>query len=318
VRRIIVITGFVGLLLSACQGANPQQQFTKGEELVFYNFTIPGSFEEGTYGAAILRVTDGVYRIDVQQGDNTLWWGQWGESYSDVVIEVDVAQITERNENAYGVMCRVRGSVGQPHDVDPTLAAIMEETSEAPEPTSEADITETPNEEEAEATDAATDEAEAEATDGPADEDEAEATDGPADEDEAEATDAPNGEATGAATDEAEAEATEAPSYGEGDGYLFLIQGTGSFAIMRARGRNVVPLVDWTVSDKINIGPARNSIRAVCAGDYLAMYVNDQYVGEATDDTYQSGQVGLVASAANVLGLRVEFDNLSISEARTG
>lgn len=316
-RRIIGITGLVGLLLSACQGTNPQQQVTKGEELVFYNFSIPGSFEEGTYGAAILRVTDGVYRIDVQQGDNTLWWGQWGESYSDVVIEVDVAQITERNENAYGVMCRVRGSVGQPHELDPTLAAIMEETSEAAEPTSQANITETPNEEEAEATDAPADENEAESTEAPTDE-EADVTETPTDEDETEATEAANAEATEAATDEAEAEATEAPSYGEGDGYLFLIQGTGSFAIMRARGRNVVPLVDWTVSDKINIGPARNSIRAVCAGDYLAMYVNDQFVGEATDDTYQSGQVGLVASAANVLGLRVEFDNLSISEARTG
>ena len=79
-----------------------------------------------------------------------------------------------------------------------------------------------------------------------------------------------------------------------------------------------MPLVDWTASDAIEVGPGRNHIRAICAGDYLAMYINDQFVGDATDDTYSSGQVGLAASAANVLGVRVEFDNLIVSEALPG
>lgn len=305
-RRIFVITVCSVLLLSACQGAVSQQQVTKGEELAAYNFSVPGSFEEGTYGVATLRVNDGVYRIDVQQGNNTLWWGQWGEPYSDVVIEVDVEQITERNENAYGVMCRVRGSVGQPREVDPTLAAIMEETSEPIGATAEADTTEAAEEEETEATEAAGEEI-VEATQ--TSDEETEATDAPGEED-AEATESPDTETTEVPTD--------VPSFADGDGYLFLIQGTGSFAIMRARGRSVVPLVDWTVSDAIEVGPGRNHIRAICAGDYLAMYVNDQFVGDATDDSYSSGQVGLVASAANVLGVRVEFDNLIVSEARTG
>jgi hypothetical protein len=303
VRRIIVITGFVGLLISACQGGSAQQQVTKGEELAFYNFTEPASFEEGSYGAAILRVNDGVYRIDVSQGDNTLWWGQWGDTYSDVVIDVDVEQITERNENAYGVMCRVRGTVGQPQAADPELAAIMEVATD--------EATETP-EDEAEATDTS----EADATDEADDEDIAtdEATD-VAETDEEDATEAPD-------EDEATPEATEVSftevELGEGDGYLFLIQGTGSYAIMRARGRAVVPLVDWTPSEHINVGPGTNHIRAICDGNYLALYVNDQFLAQATDDTYESGQVGLVASAANPLGVRVQFDNLSVSEAQSG
>lgn len=284
VRRIIVITGLAVLLLSACQGAAPRQQFVKGEELAVYNFSVPRSFEEGSYNGATLRVNNGVYRIEVLQGNNTLWWGQWGETYSDVIIDVDVEQITERNENAYGVMCRVRGTVGQERAVDPELAAIMEETSEPPDelPTSEA--TDAPDEE---ATEASEEDEETEATPEASDE---------------ESTPAPTAE----------------PSYGEGDGYLFLIQGTGSFSIRRARGRNTVPLVDWTASDAIEVGPGRNHIRAICAGDYLAMYINDQFVGDATDDTYSSGQVGLAASAANVLGVRVEFDNLIVSEALPG
>jgi hypothetical protein len=268
VRTIIVFIGMLALLLSACQNRGPLRQVTKGDEIAYYAFNAPGSFEEGTYGLATLRVTSGVYRIDVQQGDNTLWWGQWGNTYSDSVIDVDVEQTTERNENAFGVMCRVRGSVGQPRTPDPDLAAIMEATVEA----------------------ASTEASDASAV---AEDISLEAT---------EALDAP----------------TVEPSIGDGDGYLFLIQGTGSYAIMRARGRNVVPLVNWTTSDQINVGPGRNHLRAICAGNYLAFYINDQFMADTTDDTYASGQVGLVASAANRLGLRVEFDDLSISEARTG
>jgi hypothetical protein len=51
-----------------------------------------------------------------------------------------------------------------------------------------------------------------------------------------------------------------------GDGYLFLIQGSGNWGIFRARGRDVIPLSDWTASDLVQRGPgARNHLRAVCA-----------------------------------------------------
>ena len=115
-------------------------------------------------------------------------------------------------------------------------------------------------------------------------------------------------------SDEEEAEAVLA----NGDGYLFLIQGNGSFAIMRARGRSILPLVDWTESSLINQGPASNELRAVCMDDYLALYINGEFAGDATDDTYSSGQVGLAASAANRLGVQVEFDNLIVHEAVSG
>lgn len=252
------------VILAACQSAQPRQQITKGNELAHYSFDQPGTFEEGAYGAATLRVVNGVYRIDVSQGDNTLWWGQWGDTYADTVIDVDVEQISERNENAFGVMCRTRGTVGQPVAVDPTLAAIMSDAT--PEATAEA-----------------------------------------------------AGDATAEATTDAAAEATgegasTAPSAAlEGDGYLFLIQGNGQFAIMRSRGRNLTPLVNWQQSNKINQGAARNSIRAVCVGTYLAMYINGEFVADATDDTYREGQVGLAASAATRLGTVIEFDNLSVA-----
>ncbi len=270
------------LLIASCGSSAPLHQYTKGSVLTSYDFETAGSFEEGAYGAATLQVIGGVYEIDVMQGDNVLWWGQWGDNYGDVVIDVDTEQLSDRNENAYGVMCRVNGSVGQPQAVDPTLAAMMQDsTAEATAPA----LAETA---------AATAEATAQAT--------AQAT--------AEATTALQ-LPTPALT--ATLATPTLSQIAEGDGYLFLIQGGGSFAIMRAHGRNLIPLVDWKTSDAIHQGPAQNHIRAICAGNYLAMYVNDQFLGDATDDTYSDGQIGLAASAATRLGTRIDFDNLTLS-----
>src|SRR5262249_42925029 len=124
-------------------------------------------------------------------------------------------------------------------------------------------------------------------------------------------------EATSEATSEAAGEATLLTA-NNGDGYLFLVEGSGRFAIMRSRGRSITPLVNWTPSTAIQTGPAENRIRAVCVGDYLAMYVNGTFVGDATDDTYTIGQVGLVGAAASRLGLQVDFDNLTVSAAKPG
>jgi hypothetical protein len=308
------------LLLTSCQSGAQPRSYTKGDPLHTYDFTGTGSFEEGIYDAASLSIVNGVYQIDVTQGDNVLWWGQWGDTYDNTVIDVDTEQQSEPIENAYGVMCRASGEVGQNTGVDPTLAAIMEEsTPEAgSDATAEATSDATDEVESAATEETATDEAEDAATD----EVTAAVSDATAD---AAGTDEPDIALTLEVTSETTAEtsgssltATPEPTeaaFSQGDGYVFLIQGGGSFAIMRARGRQLTPLVDWTTSDVIQRGPARNHIRAVCLGNYLALYVNDQFLGSATDDTYARGQVGLAASAANRLGTRIVFDNLTVSVA---
>jgi hypothetical protein len=307
------------LAFVACSPAAPVRQFTKGDEVAYYDFSEGGTFEEGTYGdgTARLQIRDGKYDITLLEGDSELWYGQWGESFGDVVVDVEARQTTESQNTVYGVICRARGVVGQVAADDPTLEALAAENAEglpliaSADQTAEATTEETV-EPESEATAEAT--ADAEATD--ESDEEAEAT--------VEATAAADEEATSepesAATDEATAEADSAtlPNANNGDGYLFLVEGSGRFAIMRSRGRSVTPLVNWTSNSVINTGPADNRIRAVCLGDYLAMYVNGTFVGDATDDTYTSGQVGLVGAAASNLGLQVTFDNLTVSAAQTG
>jgi len=275
---LLIITGIV---LSACGTSGPARSITKGDELANYNFSEAGTFEEGAYNDAVLRVTNGVYRINVRTGDGSLWWGQWGDTYTDTVIDVDVTQVSERPEAAYGVMCRVRGRLGQEATVDPNLAAIVSEStpdvgaqSIAPEATAEAT---------------------------------AEATESSG------TRPTPTLVATVPALEITPEVGGITDSEYEGDGYLFLIQGSGTYAIYRSRGRDAVALVDWQTSDSINITPEANHLRVICAGDYLAMYINDTLVAQATDDTYREGQVGLVAGAWNQLGVVVEFDNLQIS-----
>lgn len=288
------------LVLGACQPAGPLRQITTGNQLARYDFSEPESFEEGSYGAAALRIENGVYTIEVFEGDNALWWGQWGDDYEDVVVDVDVEQVTERNENAYGVMCRVQGGVGQGGDADPEMAALLEDTTPIPEVTAEVTAARSEATDEADATPEAT----VEATEVSTSEATAEATldvsgIDVADED---------------ATPEATAETSESgPRITAGDGYLFLIQGNGQFAIVRARGRNLSMLVDWRQSDAIHQGIGRNHLRAVCVEDYLAFYINDKFVADTTDGTFATGQVGMAASAASRLGTEIEFDNLSVS-----
>lgn len=297
------------MLLASCQRSDPLRTVTEGEQVAYYDFSEPSTFEEGSYGDARLRIASNVYQINIERGAGEVWWGQWGDTYSDVIITAEITQTTEPQETAYGLMCRARGGIGQDAEADPTLAAIIEAT-DVPD-----DVSDAPTDEATlEATDAG-DDATPTADDEPTDEPTVEAT---AAQDEATPTTAD--EATDEATEEAPVDpdatpsVTPVPNYGEGDGYLFLVQGSGSYGIFRARGRSLTPLVDWTASDVVNPALEMNTLRVVCVGDYLALYVNGQLLAQTTDSTYTEGQVGMVASASNRLGARVQFDNLTVYE----
>ena len=289
----------VGLLLmGACGtlGSSPVKQFTKGEEIAFYDFTSPATFEEGLYGnnTARLQISDGVYNLQLSAGDSTLYYGQWGATLADSIIDVEAVQTSADLNSTYGVMCRARGTVGQ------TLKSNVEATAEATEAAGSDTIIAQPDS-------TATAEATADAT--------AETT--------AEATADATLEVTPKASAEATAQvgvsnATTDNTSNNGDGYLFMVQGNGRYAILRSQGRKLTPLVNWASSSAVNSGAAQNRIRAVCMGNYLAMVVNGQFVADTTDDLYTKGQVALVGASAGRTGMTVTFDNLSVSEVKPG
>jgi len=102
----------------------------------------------------------------------------------------------------------------------------------------------------------------------------------------------------------------------DGDGYYFFISGDGYYTIRRGAGGEVTPLIPWTPSAAIHQGQARNRIRAVCIQDYLALYVNDQFVDETHDHLYGSGVAGLTAGVSAGGDVVATFDNLLIFAAQ--
>ncbi len=101
-----------------------------------------------------------------------------------------------------------------------------------------------------------------------------------------------------------------------GRGYFFLISGDGYYSIRWSSGRSLEGIVRAAPSDRIRRGKAANRIRAICIDDYLALWVNDQFVAEARDRRAAQGTVGL-AGVMNAEGRRlaVEFDDLKIWQA---
>lgn len=249
-KRLVLSLLALTLPAAACS-SGPQREIGVGDELVARDFSQPNSFEEGVYSNASLRIDDGRYLIQVDSGDSEIWWGQWGDTLDDVIIDVDTEQLGEREEAAWGVACRLRGQVGQQMEAEPLLELLVAGEQQQ-------------------------------------------------DDDEAEVA----------------LESAAAAAIANGDGYLFLIQGTGSWGIFRARGRDVFPLRDWEPSDLVQRGRgARNHLRAICADDYLAFYINEQFVADVQDNAFANGQVGLAAGAFSRLGAEISFDNLVVSEA---
>ena len=101
-----------------------------------------------------------------------------------------------------------------------------------------------------------------------------------------------------------------------GRGYFFLVSGDGFASIRWSDGRSLQPIAEAKPSAHIQRGQARNRVRAVCIGDYLALWVNDEFVAEARDGRGTRGAVGL-AGVMNYAGRRlaVSIDDVKVWRA---
>jgi hypothetical protein len=71
---------------------------------------------------------------------------------------------------------------------------------------------------------------------------------------------------------------------------------------------------DWFSSPAVAQGfGVTNVLRVTAAGPDLTFYVNDVEVGRATDETLQAGDIGLWTETFTPGGLRVAFDNFSVT-----
>jgi S1-C subfamily serine protease len=95
--------------------------------------------------------------------------------------------------------------------------------------------------------------------------------------------------------------------------YFFLISEDGYFSIQKFEKNEQQILFDWEHLTGFDpAGP--NRITAICVGNKLQLAVNDYILATAYDDSFQSGNIGLIAGTFSTPGLRVTFDNLVVKE----
>lgn len=102
---------------------------------------------------------------------------------------------------------------------------------------------------------------------------------------------------------------------GNPNGYALLISGDGHFGIADFSRSSLDFLLKWHESADLKQGRAKNTIRAVCVDNYLALYANGKFLGDAKDNKYlRAGQVGLVAGITKKKTVSISFDNLTVYE----
>jgi tetratricopeptide (TPR) repeat protein len=100
-----------------------------------------------------------------------------------------------------------------------------------------------------------------------------------------------------------------------GNFYVLMISSDGYFGIGRRVNGGALELVDqekMLYSSKIDQGDSTNKITAVCEGERLALYVNDELLVEVTDSALPNGQIGLMAGTFDVPGTNILFDDLKV------
>lgn len=103
----------------------------------------------------------------------------------------------------------------------------------------------------------------------------------------------------------------------QGDFYLFKISADGYAWVGRYRdGAEEATIIGehWYESPAVVRGlNATNTLRVQAEAGNLIFFVNGQEVGRVTDNTFTTGDVGLLVQTLGGGGVRVLFDNLSVN-----
>ena len=91
------------------------------------------------------------------------------------------------------------------------------------------------------------------------------------------------------------------------DGYYAIYEiKDGQTTVLTGNGQLVT-------SDAIHQGQVSNHLKFVCKGSQYILSVNGLEVDTATDDSFNSGDVGLLAGAFDTGGVKIDFDNFLVT-----
>lgn len=92
--------------------------------------------------------------------------------------------------------------------------------------------------------------------------------------------------------------------------YAFVISSDGYYGIHKKQGgtQSLVGLPQMGFDETIQRGHQANDILAVCQGDQLALFVNGIKLLQVADETFSSGDVGMIAGNFSQPGAEILFD----------
>ena len=105
--------------------------------------------------------------------------------------------------------------------------------------------------------------------------------------------------------------------YQDGDNFYFFINSSdGYYAIGKALdgAQQLIGVDKMNPSDAIHQGKATNHIRADCVHNHLVLHVNGKQLFDVQDDSFASGDVGLMAGTFDEGGADILFDNFVVRE----
>lgn len=102
---------------------------------------------------------------------------------------------------------------------------------------------------------------------------------------------------------------------GRFNGYVFKVNCGGQARIERLLDNGQTVLLEWAPVTALQTGaPAENTLLVWAAQDQLHVFVNDRFVGSATDKTFREGVFGLFLRDRTNGGLSVSYTRLTVRE----
>ncbi len=97
--------------------------------------------------------------------------------------------------------------------------------------------------------------------------------------------------------------------------YFLIVSSDGYYGIGIVEGgeQRLLHPPQMYFSEFIHKGSSPNHILAICDGNRLTLAVNGEFLGEAVDNTFQDGDIGLIVGSFATPGVEIWFDNLMVS-----
>jgi hypothetical protein len=100
------------------------------------------------------------------------------------------------------------------------------------------------------------------------------------------------------------------------DFYFLTIRSDGAYGIFKMENgdEHFIGMDGYQISPAINTGVAINLIQAECKGEQISLAVNDTHLITVVDDSYQVGDVGVIAGAFDGPDVNVFYDNFRVTQ----